>query len=66
MVAEANYGGRVTDYWDLRCIRTILQDFYTPLILQAKYSLSASGVYTIPQDVGPLVDYIDYIKYALP
>merc|ERR1719182_165162 len=34
MVAEANYGGRVTDSQDRRAIVTILKDFYTPQILQ--------------------------------
>lgn len=33
MVAEANYGGRVTDPMDRRCISLILEDFYTPDIL---------------------------------
>ena len=28
MVAEANYGGRVTDPQDRRCIMTILKDYY--------------------------------------
>ena len=29
MVAEANYGGRVTDSKDRRLIKVILKDFYT-------------------------------------
>jgi dynein heavy chain len=29
MVAEANYGGRVTDPMDRRAINLILSDFYT-------------------------------------
>ena len=29
MVAEANYGGRVTDDKDRRLIMTLLQDYYT-------------------------------------
>ena len=29
MVAEANYGGRVTDPKDRRLIKIILEDFYT-------------------------------------
>jgi len=33
MVAEANYGGRVTDDKDRRLIKVILQTFYTPKIL---------------------------------
>lgn len=30
MVAEANYGGRVTDPNDRVCINIILEDFYNP------------------------------------
>ena len=33
MVAEANYGGRVTDAQDRRLIKFILKDFYTSDIL---------------------------------
>jgi hypothetical protein len=37
MVAEANYGGRVTDPKDRRLISIILRDFYTPQILDEEY-----------------------------
>ena len=37
MVAEANYGGRVTDDKDRTLIKTILEDFYTPKILLEDY-----------------------------
>lgn len=30
MVAEANYGGRVTDDKDRRLIKVLLKSFYTP------------------------------------
>lgn len=39
MVASANYGGRVTDKWDRRAIKTILTDFYTPDILDDTYRI---------------------------
>jgi dynein heavy chain len=39
MVAEANYGGRVTDPKDRRLIKIILRDFYTPKILEEDYKV---------------------------
>ena len=40
-----NYGGRVTDDWDRRCIMTILEDFYSPKVLENDHSFSVSGIY---------------------
>merc|ERR1719160_1193738 len=50
MVAEANYGGRVTDSQDRRLIIHILTDFYTPQILNEDYKFSVSGIYYAPED----------------
>merc|ERR1719478_1101521 len=50
MVAEANYGGRVTDNQDRRCIVTILKDFYNPKIMNEDYKFSVSGTYYSPAD----------------
>jgi len=61
MVAEANYGGRVTDPMDRRIIKVILQDFYTHEILKDDYKFSPSGIYYAPAE-GNLPDYTDYIK----
>ena len=61
MVAEANYGGRVTDPMDRRIIKVILQDFYTHEILKDDYKFSPSGIYYAPAE-GGLQDYLDYIK----
>lgn len=48
MVAEANYGGRVTDPKDRRLVSIILRDFYCPDILKEDYKFSESGNYYVP------------------
>ena len=40
-----NYGGRVTDDWDRRCIMNILEDFYCTHALGTEYKFSESGIY---------------------
>ena len=40
-----NYGGRVTDDWDRRCIMNILNDFYSPVVMKEGYKFSESGIY---------------------
>ncbi|XP_063405511.1 dynein axonemal heavy chain 12-like isoform X3 [Mytilus trossulus] len=60
MTGECNYGGRVTDDWDRRCLRAILQDYYTPtMINEARYKFSPSGNYYSP----PKMSYEDYIEF---
>jgi dynein heavy chain len=61
MVAEANYGGRVTDTQDRRCINTILTDYYTPEILDEDYKFSVSGIYYSPP-AGTLQETKDFIQ----
>lgn len=61
MVAEANYGGRVTDDKDRRLIKTILETYYCPEILNDTYKLSESGLYYAPGE-GTLDTYRDYIS----
>jgi dynein heavy chain len=61
MVAEANYGGRVTDSQDRRTIIMILKDFYTPQIIDPEYKFSPSGIYYSPEP-GPLATYFEFIK----
>ena len=40
-----NYGGRVTDDWDRRCLMNIVNSFYSPDTLSDEYKFSESGVY---------------------
>ena len=61
MVAEANYGGRVTDPMDRRAINLILSDFYSPDVLKDNHKFTEDGKYFVPPD-GPLAQYIDFIK----
>ncbi|XP_053785531.1 dynein axonemal heavy chain 1 isoform X3 [Desmodus rotundus] len=59
---EINYGGRVTDDWDRRCIKNILEDFYSPEVLFPEHSYSTSGIYHQIQPTYDLNGYLSYIK----
>ncbi|XP_076648749.1 dynein heavy chain at 62B [Halictus rubicundus] len=61
LTGECNYGGRVTDDRDRRCLNTILQDFYNlDVITDPNYSFSpkAGPEYALPKKH----EYDDYIK----
>eukprot|EP00753_Platysulcus_tardus_P001934 PLAT11596.26.p1 GENE.PLAT11596.26~~PLAT11596.26.p1 ORF type:complete len:1497 (+),score=952.09 PLAT11596.26:361-4491(+) len=45
---EINYGGRVTDEWDRRCLLSILNRFYTPDVLRDGYAVCGDARYTVP------------------
>ena len=64
LTGHINYGGRVTDDWDRKCLLSILKRFYTPDILEEGYTFSDSGVYYSLKD-SPLSVYRDYIE-SLP
>ncbi|KAM8930485.1 dynein axonemal heavy chain 1 isoform 1-T1 [Pelodytes ibericus] len=57
---EINYGGRVTDDWDRRCLLSILQDFYQPPVLTEGHTFSESGVY---HQISPAYDLNGYLQY---
>ncbi|XP_077201567.1 dynein axonemal heavy chain 6 isoform X2 [Paroedura picta] len=61
ITGEITYGGRVTDAWDQRCLRTILRRFFAPETLEEDYKYSESGIYFAPVADG-LQDFKDYIE----
>lgn len=50
MVAEANYGGRVTDPKDRVSIGVILEEFYNPNMLKPNHKLVDTGRYFVPPE----------------
>ncbi|XP_063529439.1 dynein axonemal heavy chain 7-like [Cydia strobilella] len=61
LTGECNYGGRVTDDWDRRCLNTILFKFYNPkAIYDKKYNIDSTGTYYIPE----LKEHSEFIAYA--
>ena len=55
-----NYGGRVTDDWDRRCLMNILEGYYHPVVLDENYSYSPSGMY---HQMPPSTDFRGYSEY---
>ena len=61
ITGEITYGGRVTDMWDQRCLRTVLKRFFSPETLEPEYKYSTSGIYFSPES-DHLKDYRAYIE----
>lgn len=61
VTGHINYGGRVTDDQDRRCLMTILEKFCQNACLQDGYKYSPSGLYYCPSD-GKIETYRDYIE----
>ncbi|XP_056267415.1 dynein axonemal heavy chain 1 [Pseudoliparis swirei] len=59
---EVNYGGRVTDDWDRRCLLNVLDDFYCPAVLQEDHVYSSSGVYRQIDTNLDLKGYLAFIR----
>ncbi|KAJ8245285.1 hypothetical protein GJAV_G00269100 [Gymnothorax javanicus] len=61
ITGEITYGGRVTDAWDQRCLRTVLKGFFSPPTLEEGYAYSKSGIYFAPE-ADSLREYKEYIE----
>ena len=61
-----NYGGRVTDFLDTRCLRQMLAQFFLPETVKGKFDITKDGVYHIPQDVGTLDACRQYLSDLPP
>lgn len=65
LAGECNYGGRVTDDWDRRTLKTLLADYYKDDMLYDHYRFSESNIYYAPANSKEISDYIDFID-SLP
>jgi dynein heavy chain len=61
VTGEINYGGRVTDDWDRRCLNTTLRAFYRTQVMEPNYRFSSSDAYRTPEATS-LQDYRDFIE----
>ena len=64
VTGQINYGGRVTDDWDRRCLMSMLSIYMVPDILTDGYTFSASGKYYSPPE-GSMSDALTYFD-SLP
>nr|CCA21283.1 inner dynein arm heavy chain 1beta putative [Albugo laibachii Nc14]CCA21656.1 dynein heavy chain 2 putative [Albugo laibachii Nc14] len=62
LIAQVNYGGRVTDDWDRRLMLVYISQLFTDDIMSVDNAqLSESEHYYVPND-GDLSSYVDFIK----
>ncbi|KAJ7369609.1 C-1-tetrahydrofolate synthase, cytoplasmic [Desmophyllum pertusum] len=62
LTGDIVYGGRVTDYWDQRCLQSILGKFYSPMALQESYGYTVDYVYRPPPPEISLSVCCEYIE----
>ena len=61
LVAETNYGGRVTDAKDGRCMRAMLKKYFTPEVMTDGYKFSKLDTYYAPPE-GTFEEVLEYIS----
>ena len=61
LIAQVNYGGRVTDDKDIRCIKAMLKNLFRSEIMQDGYKLSKLDTYYAPP-VGSFADALAYVS----
>jgi dynein heavy chain len=64
VIGHINYGGRVTDDKDRRCIIAVLEQYVSPPLLDANYEFSNSGLYKCPPncDTATKDEFIEFVK----
>mmetsp|Transcript_30720 Transcript_30720/g.59916 ORF Transcript_30720/g.59916 Transcript_30720/m.59916 type:complete len:4305 (+) Transcript_30720:116-13030(+) len=62
LVGQLNYGGRVTDEWDLRTLNMILNDMFCEQILGDEYVFTSGGEYHAPVAGADCDDMRQYIN----
>ncbi|XP_062938980.1 dynein axonemal heavy chain 14 [Cynocephalus volans] len=65
LIGEVTYGGRVTDKWDKRCLKTLLYKFCNPEVLKDDFSFSSNEICQPVPKSASIKDCIDIIK-SLP
>ncbi|XP_018800561.1 PREDICTED: dynein heavy chain 6, axonemal [Bactrocera latifrons] len=59
---EITWGGRVTDYWDQRCLKTVLKTFSSPRIIEPGYKYSRGDPYYCDPQRFTVDEYIHYVQ----
>ncbi|XP_001354829.2 dynein heavy chain 6, axonemal [Drosophila pseudoobscura] len=59
---EITWGGRVTDYWDLRCLRTVLMIFSSKRIIQPEYKYCRGDAYYRDPRKKTLAEYTTFVQ----
>ncbi|EAR99019.2 dynein heavy chain 7, axonemal protein (macronuclear) [Tetrahymena thermophila SB210] len=64
LIAECYYGGKVTDDWDRRLIKSLLNSFINEEMIYGNYNFSEVKEYTIPEEeqIKNLDDTINFIN----